>query len=109
MNGRVINSVDDLLRAAEDVASTLGDQVWWRGQGDSDWKLVPGVHRDPSRGPEYEHTAALLFVQRARTRHPQCPPTGELHSWLFFMQHYRLPTRLLDWTESVLFAGFFAV
>jgi len=99
-------SVSRVMAAAYDK---FEHQPWWRGHGLSSWNLVPTVHREPRQPPPYESNIALKFAQRAPTRHLKCPAPGDLAPWLFLMQHYRLPTRLLDWTESPLIALFFAV
>jgi len=104
-----IADLSDLLRALDQTAKLYGVEVWWRGHSDATWQLVPSVLRDPSVGPLYEKNITMLFQQRARTRHHGCPDDEDWPAWLFLMQHYRLPTRLLDWTESALVATYFAV
>jgi hypothetical protein len=105
-----ITSLTDVLAVSQVVRQTFHGQPWWRGHGLESWALVPHVHRYYNiTGPQYERNIANKFAKFAPTRHASCPAPGDLARWLFLMQHYGLPTRLLDWTESPLLAVFFAV
>ena len=76
-------------------------------QSSGAYLLVPGVYRI-DRGVRAEQNLSLRFRQYAQTRYEKCPPQDDFCSWLFLAQHYGLPTRLLDWSESPLVSLFFA-
>ena len=88
-------------------------QPWFRGHRDASWSLEPGLYRPKGKiggvGAGYYDEALLLkkFQLRAPTFLERLPATD--WEWLFLMQHYGLPTRLLDWTESSLIALYFAI
>lgn len=103
-----IRDLQALIDTVDSVANSFRTEVWWRGHAIAEWVLQPGVFRG-THPDGYERTVSTRFLLRARARHPSCPADGDWPGWLFLMQHYRLPTRLLDWTESALMAAYFAV
>jgi len=88
-------------------------QLWFRGQ-DRDDPLLPKVLRqvkDPNTGKECNYNEYYIhqaFSASYRNYTPErfLDRSSEYYS---FMQHYGIPTRLLDWTENAALAVYFAV
>lgn len=100
-----INSVQELLERLEEIQQDQTQTIWYRGQGSKDWSLTPYYMRLDGR--QSESTFLKRFKQSAAMLIDTNPK--ESFDWLFLMQHYGVPTRLLDWSESPLVALYFAV
>lgn len=80
--------------------------LWFRGQSDQNWDLLPTVYRN--KNLNYFEREMVRDFKILSSEKIERQPRNELE-WLFIMQHYGLQTRLIDWTEGHLIALFFAV
>src|SRR5437588_7727485 len=107
MADRTINSVAEFIEALRQDQDPHGAATWFRGHSKADWKLLPGLLRDPpivisetTLLTRFKQSAAMLTDMRHHS---------SSFDWMFSMQHYGVPTRLLDWSENPLVALFFCV
>lgn len=102
------DNVTSFTAAVVEASRYFGNtRPWWRGQMQAAWSLQPSLYRLGFGGKEINLNARFRLMAKARRR--DVPESSDALGWLFLMQHYRLPTRLLDWSQSPLVALYFAL
>ena len=115
-----VNSVSEFIEKIVQLDKEEGTEIFYRGHANRDWELLPSIFRTPNgvekehlngvekehlNGVEKEHLLFRDMVAHEPQSFSECKSTLD---YLVQMQHYGLPTRLLDMTTNPLVALYFA-
>lgn len=107
-----INSFQDFVAKVDQGTPGALTSLWFRGVGNATYKLTPSIHRHAqvtTTDSLFEMENKLLTRYKERSVPYLSSQFRDSWELLFLMQHYSVPTRLLDWTENPLIALFFAL
>lgn len=101
----VAGSISEITGCLQENSSKFTN-TWFRGHSDYRFKLLPSIFRQGSA-----HSISLneqkMFDEFKRRYPEESYAHKNTYEWLTLMQHYGLPTRLLDWSSNLLVSLYF--
>ena len=107
-------SLAEYIQVVETISTETQGQLWYRGCSRLQHTLLPTLYRERQNPDFREVNISGLESQLVSRFLDRSLPYRERElnfdlQTLFFMQHYGIPTRLLDWTENPFVGLFFAL
>jgi|AntRauTorckE5430_2_1112549.scaffolds.fasta_scaffold02652_7 hypothetical protein len=102
-----MNSITELLQYSFKIDPNSGTLLY-RGQAHYKWPIIPSIHRRFERYQAVIMEAFLLYILDIESIKKPHIYTNQPIEFLTMSQHYDIPTRLLDLTDKILTALYFA-